>query len=275
MRIKKYFFSLISFVFLLATLSAAELSIKEQEAIDNFMQFRVNLTSESDAQIILKRINQYQSNLSLPSSFSAESKLIIENFITLEKYNYMYTLDIHNPKLPELILPQKDKNDKWFDTHDKENINKWLYCTAADVISCCMQFVSKTDAMKMGLTIKDHYKKALSMDSNMSYALFGMGQWLIQAPGIAGGSKKGAIEAFELSLSSARNNAERFYAYVLLSQGYYEGNKKDVATSTLQKAIDLAPNSTYPMFIKLLNDNNYSLYYYITHREKIDKKLHI
>lgn len=253
---------------------ATTLSTQEQQAIDNFMLFRVKITKETDINQVLNQINNYQEiNTNKIASFSDETQLILNNFIVLEKYNYMYNLDINNPKISNLILSQKRKNDKWFETHDAKTINKWLYCTSADINSCCMQFVSKTEAIKIGISIKDSYTEALNLDPDMSYALFGMGQWLIQAPGIFGGSTKKAIQTFEHALNSARNTAETFYACIFLSQSYFEEKDYQKTEFILNKALYIEPESKYLSFIKTLNKSNYSLYYYILHREKIDKEL--
>lgn len=277
MPLKKCYIVMFIFFLLTFVISANEqLTTEEQKTIDDFMQFRVHLTTEKDERIALQLINEYSSSI-LPVivNFDDEAQLILNNFIILEKYNYMYNMDINNPNLSSLILPQKQKNDNWFSSHDAKTINKWLYCTSADVNSCCMQFVSRTEAMKIGLTVKTNYQKALEFDTNMSYALFGMGQWLIQAPGFVGGSTKKAIETFNHALASSRNKAETFYSYILLSQAYFDTKEIKKASALLEKALQIQPNSDYIAFIQLLNNNEYSLYYYVTHRKKIDAKLNI
>jgi len=276
MNLKKIATTFIFLFLSLVALCARDLSNAEQQAIDDFMLFRVKITTIKDFHKALKTINEYQEqNKSLITSFSDEAQLIINNFIVLEQYNYIYNIDINDSNLQDLILSQNSKNDKWFDAHNKNTINKWLYCTAADIKSCCLQFVSKTDAMKIGLSIKDYYKTALKLDKNMSYALFGLGQWLIQAPAIAGGNKNDAIETFKLAVNSSRNNAETFYGYIFLSQAYFTKKETSKASNMLTKALSIEPQSNYIAFIKILNESNYSLYYYVTHREKIDKKLNL
>jgi len=276
MNLKKIATTFIFLFLSLVALCARDLSNAEQQAIDDFMLFRVKITTIKDFHKALKTINEYQEqNKSLITSFSDEAQLIINNFIVLEQYNYIYNININDSNLQDLILSQNSKNDKWFDAHNKNTINKWLYCTAADIKSCCLQFVSKTDAMKIGLSIKDYYKTALKLDKNMSYALFGLGQWLIQAPAIAGGNKNDAIETFKLAVNSSRNNAETFYGYIFLSQAYFTKKETSKASNMLTKALSIEPQSNYIAFIKILNESNYSLYYYVTHREKIDKKLNL
>jgi tetratricopeptide (TPR) repeat protein len=277
MYAKKKFTIFFFFIFTsLIAVFGESLSISEQQAIDDFMLFRVKITSETDIHQALSKIDNYQkTNSKIIASFSDEAQLILNNFLVLEKYNYMYNLNINNPEISKLILAQNSENDKWFASHKPATINKWLYCTSADINSCCMQFVSKKELVKMGLGIKNKYNEALNLDPNMSYALFGIGQWLIQAPVIFGGSPKKAIEAFEHALSSARDTAETFYACIFLSQAYFDDKETAKAENTLYKAFSIEPDSTYVSLIETLNKSNYSLYYYIVHRDKINKELNL
>lgn len=244
--------------------------------IDNFMQLRMNLASCSTPAGALLRTADFQSKLQKTETadpFTDEERLILDNFIILEKYNYMREQDKNNPEIKNMMLSQNKKNDTWFTTHTGNTPNKWLYCTAADVISCCLPYIPVSSAMKKGFTIKNYYEEALRQDPGLSYALTNIAQWYYYAPSFGGGSKTKARHYFELALTDARNEAETYYAKIFLSQ--YLFDEKDIKQSSLllSEAASEVPDGRYIAHIQKLNNAGYSLYYYNQHQSEIDRKL--
>ncbi|OJF75721.1 MAG: hypothetical protein BKP49_11030 [Treponema sp. CETP13] len=223
----------------------------------------------------LTRIENYTKQIHKThyNNCSKEVQLILDNFILMEKYSYLFLHKASNSTLENLIIPQKEINDKWFCTHDKPTINKWLYTTSADIFSWSLEFLSKSDVIKYGCIARDHYKTALKDDPNMAFALFGLAQWNIYVPVILGGGKNKAIKLFKQAIKVSRNRSEKFYSYIYLSQAYFDKNKKQQSSLTLQKALELAPNSSHIHFIQSLNQDNCSYFEYMTNRTNIENKV--
>lgn len=276
MFFRKIVILLIVFSFLPVILHATKsLSPQEEQAIYDFMDLRLQLTAENNLQNSLNKIDEYTTKLhhTTYSTYTPEAQLILDNFLILEKFAYLYYDDMNNPLLSKIILNQKEKNDLWFSRHTEEPINKWLYSSYADILSWSLQYLSKTELIKTGLKVKKCYEQALKFDPDMSYALFGLGQWYIQAPIIGGGSIKKGIKKLQRALDLSCSNSEVFNACLLLSQAYFENNKKDLANTFLQKAACILPHNNYISFIKILNKNNHSLFYYNSHKAKMDHDL--
>ncbi len=257
-------------------IAATELSDTETQAINDIMDFRMTLTSCKTNEEALSEIDLYEKNLvqtDAYSLFTNETKLILDNFINLERYNYYVEIDLKHPKLEPLITPQYNKNVEWFKSNNEKDTNKWLHSTFGDVISCTMQFMSTTKAMSAGLVIKKHYEFALEQDPDFCYGLSSMGQWLFQAPGFAGGSKKKALQHFEKAVERANTDAEQFYAKIYLSQMYFDREENDKANNLLADADELQPNSNYVEKMRKINKTGHSLYTYYLNREKIDKEI--
>ncbi len=255
--------------------SAAALSEREQASVDQFMQFRMEV-SACEPDEALARVARYETELfgtEEASSFSPEFRLIMDNLLVLERYNYLYEKDIAHPELEGLISAQNDENESRLKNAKGARVDTWLYCTAGDVISCCMQFMPVTKAMNRGLVIKKYYDTAVSQDPDCAYALMNTAQWYFHAPAIGGGSKKKALDYFERAIAAARTPAESFYAKILCSQALFDGGSTERSAALLAEATALCPESRYAAHIKKLNDAGYSLFYYMLNRAKIDAEL--
>jgi tetratricopeptide (TPR) repeat protein len=250
------------------------LTNQEQQAIDDFLIFKLELTIVTNEDT-LTRIENYKNQIFKKnySNYSKEVQLILDNFILMEKFSYLYFHEANECTLKNIIIPQKEINDNWFSSHNRSTINKWLYSTSADVFSWSLQFLSKSDVFKYAVTAQDYYKEALKNDPNMAFALFGIGQWNIYVPTVFGGGKNKAISQFKQTVEVSRNRSEKFYSYVLLSQAYFDKDNKKQASITLEKALKLVPNSSYVHFMQLLNQENSSYFEYMTNKTSLENKV--
>ena len=255
--------------------SNATLTPYEQSCIDKMMAFRVSICALDPSQALAK-VDSYRAKVLSSeecTKISEETQLILDTFLVLESFNYIYERNQTDPRLKTLILAQYDKLNAYIEKNKDSTINKWLYCIAGDAISCTMGFVSTSEAMKRGLTIKDYYLKALEQDPNFSMALVNVGQWFFQAPAIGGGSKQKARSYFERALKASRNNAESYYAKAMLSQCKFSDGEKDAAAELLEQALSLAPGSRLILKMKEVNSVGENYFYYIVHRAEVDKKI--
>ncbi len=254
---------------------AENLTPAEEAAIQGVMDFRLTLAS-LDPAIAIERTDAYRKEVMANAesqALSDETILILDTFLALETYNYLYERNQSDPAIRELIVPQVEKIDEWFSTHQDETINKWLYCIAGDAISCSMAFMPKTKAMKRGLQIKEHYLKALEQDENFVYCLMNCGQWFFQAPAIGGGSKSKAKGFFEKAERLASTRAEKYYSKIFLSQFYFDAGNMEECRKLLDAATEIVPESNYIKQIKAVNSVGASLFYYVVHRPEVNRKL--
>ena len=247
------------------------------KSIYDFMNYRPVLTTNTPEENIIL-IQQYKETLSLEENkvqFSEQGYLVLETLLISEEFNYYYEIDEKHPALKNLVVPHNNKLEKWIKNHPKEEISAWLYVSAGDLLSCSMGLYSIPKAMEIGLEVKDYYTEALEKNPNMTYGNLNMAQWYFHAPAFGGGSKKKANELFLIALENAKGSGEEFYTNLIYSQFLFDQNNKEKAQMYFNKAAAIQPNSKKTEFLKLLNDNGYTLFYYTLNREKVEKKLGI
>lgn len=247
----------------------------EEEVIEGIMAFRTSLSVMEFANARAK-VDEYRKRVLSAEeckTLSEQAQLVIDTFLVMETYNYIYEADPNDSRLKDLILPQMRKLEDFIKVHAESEINEWLYTVAGDVISCCLRFLPKAEAMKKGLVIKDYYLKALSIKSDCWYTLINTAQWFFQAPAIGGGSKDKARTYFEKAYAAAKTPSGKYYTSIMLSQSRYADDKKDEADSLLSKARNIIPESKFVKKIASINLIGHDYFYYVTHRDNIDKKL--
>lgn len=259
----------------IAIFSNENLSEKEQQLLSQISEFRLHLEQTEEPLVCVDKINTYYKQLKTQdfyTSASDEIKLVIENIIVWEKYNYLYKQDINDKQIKDLILTQFKKNTTWFEKHPDETPNKWLYLTAADTISCSLQFLPLSQAMSDGLTVRKYYEAALLQDPEMSPTLMNLALWYFYAPAIAGGGNDKALDLFLKSIKAAKNDYEKFFSNIQLSQMYFELKQYDNCKKHLDIADSVFPINQSVKFMRKINDNNLSYFYYTLNRMKIEKK---
>ena len=158
--------------------------------IDSFFDLRMNLSliEESETDKINSEIDSFAvKNKDKISDLSEMETIVLENFIIMEKYNYLYEKP-GQAKVQHEILGNQLKKIESFVENNQIN-DAYFFCTQADITSCYMGY-SVGDVLKYGTSVRPLYEKALECNPNLSYALTNIGQWYYFAPGIAGGSKK-------------------------------------------------------------------------------------
>jgi tetratricopeptide (TPR) repeat protein len=272
---KRTFVSVIFSTILLASplvpLAASEtLSPAGQTAVDDFMTLRMNLAKYLEPKEALAAIDTYSSSHFTGSSYNAftgEEKLILENFVVLEKYNYMRKIDGQEVSIKKMLAAQHDKVTSWMAAEKDSVINKWMYCTAADLISCNLSYASVSTIIHEGLAVKTYYEKALEQDPKLSYALTNIAQWYYYAPSFGGGSKSKAKKCFEQAIAGARTQAETYYAKIFLSQYLFEDeSRRGEAATLLAEAATFCPGGHYTEWLARINKAGFSLYYYYAHK---------
>lgn len=254
---KKLFVVLLSFI-MAGAWSQTSISANAQKYVDSFMNLRMELTINKEKKDAVAQLNKYKSSNPY-ASFTNQEKLVIESFYLLEKYNYTWEEKGTEETLKKELISQADKNEKFIKAN-KNNVCDWLYVVTADIYSCYMSYSPMSGALKYGMTVKNYYLECLKINPKNSYCLTHMGQWYYWAPGINGGSEKKALQSFKDAVTYARNNAEKFYAQIFLSQMYYEKKDKVTAKSMLNIAKNYCPKSEYIKELEGYNAQGYSLF---------------
>ena len=70
-----------------------------------------------------------------------------------------------------------------------------------------------------------------------------------------------------------QGGVDEYYTSIMLSQSRYADDKKDEADSLLSKARKIIPESKFVKKIASINLIGHDYFYYVTHRDNIDKKL--
>ncbi|MFC2478983.1 MAG: hypothetical protein ACFNQG_08145 [Treponema socranskii subsp. buccale] len=263
-----------------ASLFSEAISAEAQKEIDGFMTLRMNLASSASPESALAKIETYAAehfSENALASFTDEEKLIFENFKILEQYNYMRQIPSMEGSLKSLIRTQYDKNDAYFSAHKNDAINKWLWSTAADMLSCNLSYATVGVIMHDGIAVKKYYQKALEEDPAMSYALTNIAQWYYFAPAIGGGNRAKAGEYFERAVRDARTDAETYFAKIFLSQFLFDDKTREAESAKLLDEADaLQSGGSYIAWIKKVNKAGYSLLQYNAKKmtkSDIEKKL--
>ena len=251
---------LLSALLALANFSAsAEISDRAQKAVDDFMDLRMKIAGLSSDQA-LAQVADFEKKLSVDSSFSSqEDRLVLVNFIIMEKYNFLRKQKGSKPQLKKLLKELKEKNEAWFAANGEGKAGVWLLATSADVTSCYMSY-SVAEVMKSGLSLREKYLKAVALDPAFSYGWTNLGQWYYWAPAINGGSGKKARAAFEHAVAAAKNPAEKFFACVFYSQFLIEEKEFENAAAMLDQAEAQDPKNPYVDFLRSVNKTGDSFF---------------
>ena len=251
------FFAAVFFIWNLC--ASAEVTPAAQKAIDDFMSLRMKIAGLG-SEAALAQVADFEKKLAIDSTFSAqEDRLVLVNFIVMEKYNFLRKQKGTKPQLKKMLKELKEKNEAWFAANGEDKAGVWLLATSADVTSCYMSY-SLSEVMKSGMSLRDKYKESVERDPNFSYGWNNLGQWYYWAPGINGGSDKKAGEAFENAVKAAKNKAEKFFACVFYSQFLFEEKDFKKSAAMLDEAESQDPGNPYVAFMRKINKDGDSFF---------------
>ena len=272
-RYLSFFLFFLAFTF---SLIAAELSDSDSALIYKTLDARLKTRLFETPDEAISFLNNFKSEILNDKDYNSagkEAKIIFENMIALERYNYMYAKDINSKELKPYIIEQYKKIEAFQKANENQEFSPWFVLSSGDVINSSMQFIPQGTAIKLGLKEKDDYDKVVKKYPSLAFGRINRALWYYFAPAIGGGSKNVAKEDFENAVKNASCNYEKFYSRIYLSQVYFDEGKKEVCKKLLSECDEILPGNFYTPFIKILNDSNYSLLYYVINREKVDKKL--
>ena len=269
---KKLFPSLAAFVLMLFSCDFVfAISEETQAHIDEFMNLRmVHSTFETRDEAVTKIKDFERAYVSQTRETYGEMEAqILENFIVMELFNVYYdNPPMSKTEFRKMLSDQKSKNEAFINAHKDEKLNVWYWVTSGDVFSCWTTFSVK-DILFYGMDIKNYYLSAYEDNPKCSYLLTNLAQWYFQAPKIGGGSNSKARSYFEEARNCAKNDAEKYFADIFLSQFLFEQKEFDRAAELLNEADSLNPGSKYIALIKAQNKAGRSLYQYNRKRSAV------
>ncbi|MGP1587041.1 MAG: hypothetical protein ACTTHG_01720 [Treponemataceae bacterium] len=269
-------------------LNFTELTIAEEELINNVQNFRLELycvgSQKKSLEMIEEKFHQIE-KIYDTHSISLQIQLVAENLLTIEKFNHILNRDSKSKLLEPLIMNQYKKNKDWFKNHQNQEYNQWLYCTAGDILSLSLSFLPLSTFMSEGVNVKKYYEKALSIDKDFCFCLANLAQWHQYAPVIAGGSKENAKKLMTRAQNSAHTPFEKCYVSIFMSQIEFENGNNETCIKLLNAAASIKPvtndfylsksyvqdKNFYVDFIRNLNFKGYSIYYYTVNKEQVEK----
>ncbi len=251
------------------------LPAQDQKAIDDMLQFRLN-TFSMPVDKALETLNSYKEDFFLTESgynYSGETRIIIENYILLEKCDCLDEIIPDHPDKEPLLKAQKKKMTDWFEAHKKEELSSWFYCSYAAMISNYLEYQNVFAKLEEGLLAKQYLEKALELDPKMSFAQIGLALWYYFAPAISGGSVKKALSYCEDAVKSARNDGELFVAKFYQSQFFLEKGKKTEYKTAMDSLKQISSSARKVKLLEKLNNAGYTYFDYQDNRTKLQKKL--
>lgn len=217
--------------------------------------------------------------INLPQNQTTQLKLLQQNILTAELYNYMCEkVDLKQKRQTmlkaqyqkvKIFLLQKEQEQKGQKDIDAiDAIDDWLLLSCSDIISLATKLLPKTEVISQGTKIKKYY--TLLSEKNIPLALCSLGQWYYYAPSFSGGSKKKAGIYCQKATEHLANATpyEKIFCYCFASQTCFETGQKDLCLEYLSKAQSINAKSFRVKACTALNKKGISWFSYIQTRQK-------
>lgn len=253
-----------------------EFTESEKQMINGVMEFRFKTRSFSSADEAISETKKYHESLleeDIQSQLGDEAKLVVDNLLVLQQYDYIYEKDADSPELEPFIVAQYEKIAAWNETHDVKSSNPYYILSSGDLINSTMRFLQQSQAIKLGLQEKKDYDYVVEAYPDLSFGFINTALWYYFAPAIGGGSTAKASRYFQRAVECAQNSYEKFYSCVYYSQFLYEKDDAEGCEKYLSEAEKMLPGSRYLSLIRRMNKIGYSVLDYSNNRQKIDAKL--
>lgn len=275
-KIFTLFLIFISTIFIYGT----EFSVFEKETLDTALNFCIHAKENENIKSAVNSIFEYKNKFNDDkNSLSEEAVLTINNFLLTEAISINmdeYSENKKDFKVDEyksVILEQYEKNLEWLKTHTIKDSNPYYTLSRINVTTDAMAFLPKSQLMKMMKQMKQDYIDLMTEFPDFSMGLYTVGMMLYMMPAIAGGNKKQGRELLEKAVELASNEYEVFNSNLMFSQILLEEKNENEAAKSFKKVEEIIPNAKYVKLIKDVNAAGYSVFDYMTNKDKIDKKI--
>ncbi len=255
---------------------ADEFSDYEKTLLAEIYDMRARSRQEKDylaSQAFLEEYHKKILSDEVQSKISDEAKLVFDNLLTLERWQYLWETDPQMEGLQQMITAQFDKIMAWNETHPFDTQNAYLKLSSFDLINSTMQYMKRGQMIKLGLQEKKIYDKLLETDPDNCVVYLNAGQFYYNVSEVLSGAKVKAKRIYKKAIETASNSYEKYYANIFIAQMQLEEEDMEAYQKSIEAAEAAIPNTPYMQFVKAVNEKGYTLYEYALHPAKIKKRV--
>ncbi len=271
----KIVFFAVLFVFA-PPLFAGEFSQYEKSLLAEIYDMRARSRQEPDYLASQKFLEAYHQKIlsdDIQSKISDEAKLVFDNLLTLERWQYLWETDPQMNGLKEMIWTQYEKIMEWNAAHPFSEQNAYLKLSSFDLINSTMQYMPRGLMIKLGFQEKKVYDELLISDPNNCIACMNAGLFYYNISEVISGAKPKAKSLYERAIQIASNNFEKYFANIFMAQMLLEEKYMAGYNERIAAAEAAIPNTPYMEFVKAVNAKGITLYEYALHPIKIKQKV--
>ena len=269
--------ALFAVLFFCGTLSfAGEFSDYEKSLLAEIYDMRARSRQEPDYLASQKFLEAYHQKIlgdDIQSKISDEAKLVFDNLLTLERWQYLWETDPQMNGLREMIWKQYERIMDWNAAHPFSEQNAYLKLSSFDLINSTMQYMPRGQMIKLGFQEKKVYDELLVSEPDNCVVCLNAGQFYYNVSEVLSGAKPKAKRIYERAVAIASNNFEKYFANIFIAQMQLEEKDMDAYSKSLEAAEAAIPGTPYMEFVKAVNAKGCTLYEYALHPIKIKQKV--
>ena len=226
---------------------------------DDFYSFKVELYNRKDKSELASSIEEWE-KAHFRKNLSEEEVLTCQNLLALEKISLLQ--ESANKKRIYKILKERDAlSSKFLEKHKAHSCGKWFLLSYGDIKSRLTAYASFLNVYSESKMAMQCYQDAIKKDKNFSPAYIAQGLWQFFAPAIAGGSYENALKSFNASVSSAKNNDEKYLALVFRSQAHFKMKHTKEWQEDLQIASSLIADEKFTKYVRSINSEKNKVFF--------------
>ncbi|MBQ6029628.1 MAG: hypothetical protein IJL24_08920 [Treponema sp.] len=257
---------------------AGDFSDYEKKLLSEIYDMRARSRQEKDylaSQAFLEYYHKKIWSDEVQSKISDEAKLVFDNLLTLERWQYLWETDPQMDGLKPMIWSQYEKIIAWNESHPFDEQNAYLKLSSFDLINSTMQYMKRGQMIKLGLQEKKVYDKLLETDPDNCIVYLNAGQFYYNVSEVLSGAKPKAKRIYERAVAIASNAYEKYFANIFMAQMFLEEENMDEYNKHIALAEQAIPKTPYMDFVKAVNEKGYTLYEYALHPAKIKKRVFV
>ena len=257
---------------------AGDFSDYEKKLLSEIYDMRARSRQEKDYLASQAFLEEYHKKIwsdEVQSKISDEAKLVFDNLLTLERWQYLWETDPQMDGLKPMIWSQYEKIIAWNESHPFDEQNAYLKLSSFDLINSTMQYMKRGQMIKLGLQEKKVYDKLLETDPDNCVVYLNAGQFYYNVSEVLSGAKPKAKRIYIKAVETASNNYEKYFANIFIAQMFLEEENMDEYNKHIALAEQAIPKTPYMDFVKAVNEKGYTLYEYALHPAKIKKRVFV
>ena len=255
---------------------AGDFSDYEKKLLSEIYDMRARSRQEKDYLASQAFLEEYHKKIwsdEVQSKISDEAKLVFDNLLTLERWQYLWETDPQMDGLKPMIWSQYEKIIAWNESHPFDEQNAYLKLSSFDLINSTMQYMKRGQMIKLGLQEKKVYDKLLETDPDNCVVYLNAGLFYYNVSEVLSGAKPKAKRIYIKAVETASNNYEKYFANIFIAQMFLDEKDMDSYSKHIALAEAAIPGTPYMNFVKAVNDKGITLYEYALHPIKVKQKV--